>query len=242
MAASQPAARSRPYGAPRSHAGPQETNSDPYPATSHHGSSRHRGFTLSMILTSLIRATCSARGETRVEMTHKALPPTRALGAGLHQREDAVPELAKADRVSECPSLLGGLYPAVGSPEEWRLLDPAQNGCTEGPQLYYNANLIASPGRNEQKHGRCRPFQIKSEILMIGENSIRKARVSLYSLGCPGTQRRVPGFTSNFDGRNPRGFHVYRQSFLHFKCEETLNRIKYRESNESVRKIDIYKK
>lgn len=116
MAASQPAARSRPYGAPRSHAGPQETNSDPYPATSHHGSSRHRGFTLSMILTSLIRATCSARGETRVEMTHKALPPTRALGAGLHQREDAVPELAKADRVSECRSLLGGLYPAVGSP------------------------------------------------------------------------------------------------------------------------------
>lgn len=105
--ASQPAARSRPSGAPRSHAGPQETNSDPYPATSHHGSSRYRGFTLSMILTSLIRATCSARGETRVEMTHKALPPTRALGAGLHRREDAVPELAKADLFSECPILLG---------------------------------------------------------------------------------------------------------------------------------------
>lgn len=59
-------------------------------------------FTLSMILTSLIRATCSAHGETRVEMTHEALPPTRVLWAGLHRRMDAmrVLELLKVGRAS----------------------------------------------------------------------------------------------------------------------------------------------
>lgn len=94
---------------------PVGDNSDPYLAASHHSSSSHHRFTLSMILTSLTRATCSAHGETRVEMTHKDLPPTQVLWAGLHQREDAIrePELAKADRASSRPTLLHGLCPAA---------------------------------------------------------------------------------------------------------------------------------
>lgn len=62
-AASQPAAHSRPPGAPEAALAPQETNSDPYPAASHHSNSSHTGLTLSMIVTALTRATCSEHGE-----------------------------------------------------------------------------------------------------------------------------------------------------------------------------------